>query len=95
MRKATPTPPSSLFYSPPNSINTSAYVVTNPTGELKLLFHPTGWRGASEWQSQLSQLSILRAIVSSDLHNLVYRADYRIVPAVTADLGHEDREFRR
>jgi len=31
-----------------------------------------------------AQLSILRAIASSDLHNLVYRADYRIVPAVTA-----------
>src|SRR5438445_2291526 len=29
-----------------------------------------------------AQLSILRAIASSDLHNLVYRADYRIVPAV-------------
>jgi hypothetical protein len=28
------------------------------------------------------QLSILRAIASSDLHNLVYRADYGIVPAV-------------
>ena len=28
------------------------------------------------------QLSILRAIASSDLHNLVYRANYRIVPAV-------------
>src|SRR5260370_12069163 len=27
--------------------------------------------------------SILRAIASSDLHNFVYRADYRIVPAVT------------
>jgi hypothetical protein len=27
-------------------------------------------------------LSVLRAIASSDLHNLVYRADYRIVPAV-------------
>jgi hypothetical protein len=26
-----------------------------------------------------AQLSILRAIASSDLHNLVYRADYRIV----------------
>jgi hypothetical protein len=35
-----------------------------------------------------AQLSILRAIVSSDLHNLVYRADYRIVPAVTADLAN-------
>ena len=31
-----------------------------------------------------AQLSILRAIASSDLHNLVYRADYRIVPAVSA-----------
>ena len=30
-----------------------------------------------------AQRSILRAIASSDLHNLVYRADYRIVPAVT------------
>src|ERR1700692_2109619 len=29
-----------------------------------------------------AQRSILRAIASSDLHNLVYRADYRIVPAV-------------
>jgi len=32
-----------------------------------------------------AQLSILRAIASSDLHNLVYRADHRIVPAVTAN----------
>jgi hypothetical protein len=29
-----------------------------------------------------AQLSILRAIASSDLHNLVYRSDYRIVPVV-------------
>src|ERR1700730_14992016 len=29
-----------------------------------------------------AQLSVLRAIASSDLHNLVYQADYRIVPAV-------------
>ena len=34
-----------------------------------------------------AQLSILRASASSVLHNLVYRADYRIVPAVTANLG--------
>ena len=34
-----------------------------------------------------AQLSILRAIASSDLHNLVYRADYRIVPVVTASSG--------
>ena len=32
----------------------------------------------------VSVLPILRAIASGDLHNLVYRADYRIVPAVTA-----------
>jgi hypothetical protein len=32
-----------------------------------------------------AQLSILRAIASSDLHNLVYRSDYRIVPVVTAN----------
>jgi hypothetical protein len=32
-----------------------------------------------------AQLSIFRAIASSDLHNLVYRADYRIAPAVTAN----------
>ena len=31
-----------------------------------------------------AQLPILQAIASSDLHNLVYRADYRIVPVVTA-----------
>jgi len=31
-----------------------------------------------------AQLPILRAIASSDLHNLVFRADYGIVPAVTA-----------
>jgi hypothetical protein len=36
-------------------------------------------------QDAADQLSILRAIASSDLHNLVYRADYRIVPAVTAN----------
>jgi hypothetical protein len=35
----------------------------------------------------VAQLSILRASASSDLHNLVYRADYRIVPAVTANFG--------
>jgi hypothetical protein len=35
-------------------------------------------------EDAMAQLSILRAIASSDLHNLVFRADYRIVPAVTA-----------
>jgi hypothetical protein len=32
-----------------------------------------------------AQLSILRAIASSDLHNLVYLSDYRIVPVVTVN----------
>jgi hypothetical protein len=39
-----------------------------------------------------AQRPILRAIASSDLHNLVYRANYRIVPAVTnptTPLGNE------
>jgi hypothetical protein len=30
-----------------------------------------------------AELCILRAIASSDLHNLVYATDYRIIPAVT------------
>jgi hypothetical protein len=34
------------------------------------------------YEDAAAQLSILRAIASSDLHNLVYQADYRIVPAV-------------
>ena len=28
------------------------------------------------------QLPIMRAIVTGDLHNLVFQADYRIIPAV-------------
>jgi hypothetical protein len=32
-----------------------------------------------------AQIPILRTIASSDLHNLVYRADYRIVPVVAAN----------
>src|SRR6267378_7653394 len=54
-------------------------------------FHHPHLRGTTvhDWPLNLfnnedaaAQLSILRAIASSDLHNLVYRADYRIVPAV-------------
>jgi hypothetical protein len=30
------------------------------------------------------QLPILRAIVAADLHNLVFQADFSIVPAVTS-----------
>jgi len=56
-------------------------------------FHHPHLRGTTvhDWplnvfseEDAAAQLSILRAIASSDLHNLVYRADYRIVPAVTA-----------
>ena len=30
-----------------------------------------------------AQLPILRAVVAADVHNLVFQADYRIIPAVT------------
>ena len=54
-------------------------------------FHHPHLRGTTvhDWplnvftdEDAAAQLSVLRAIASSDLHNLVYRADYRIVPAV-------------
>ncbi len=57
-------------------------------------FHHPHLRGTTvhDWplnvfsdEDAAAQLSIFRAIASSDLHNLVYRADYRIVPAVTAN----------
>jgi hypothetical protein len=57
-------------------------------------FHHPHLRGATiqDWplnvfndEDAANQLSVLRAIASGDLHNLVYRADYRIVPAVTAN----------
>jgi hypothetical protein len=57
-------------------------------------FHHPHLRGTTvqDWplnvfsdEDAAAQLSILRAIASSDLHNLVYRADHRIVPAVTAN----------
>src|SRR6266436_2429941 len=56
-------------------------------------FHHPHLRGTTvhDWplnvfsdEDAAEQLSVLRAIASSDLHNLVYRADYRIVPVVTA-----------
>jgi hypothetical protein len=59
-------------------------------------FHHPHLRGTTvqDWplnvfsgEDAAAQLSILRAIASSDLHNLVYRADYQIVPAVTANSG--------
>jgi hypothetical protein len=57
-------------------------------------FHHPHLRGTTvrDWplnvfsdEDAANQLFILRAIASSDLHNLVYRADYRIVPVVTAN----------
>jgi hypothetical protein len=37
------------------------------------------------------QLPIMRAIATSDLHNLVLQSDYRIIPAVTRPLMQESR----
>jgi hypothetical protein len=55
-------------------------------------FHHPHLRGTTvqDWplnvfseEDAAAQRPLLRAIVSGDLHNLVYRAEYRIVPAVT------------
>jgi hypothetical protein len=55
-------------------------------------FHRPHLRGATvgDWplnvfsvQDATDQLPILRAIATSDLHNLVFQSDYRIIPAVT------------
>lgn len=57
-------------------------------------FHHPHLRGTTvhDWplnvfseEDAAAQLPILRAIASSDLHNLVYISDYRIVPVVTAN----------
>jgi hypothetical protein len=57
-------------------------------------FHHPHLRGTTvqDWplnvfsdEDAAAQLSVLRAIASSDLHNLVYRSDDRIVPAVIAN----------
>ncbi len=37
------------------------------------------------------QLPIMRAIATSDLHNLVFQSDYRIIPAVTRPLMQKSR----
>jgi hypothetical protein len=56
-------------------------------------FHHPHLRGATvrDWPLNVGsegdaadQLPILRAIVAADLHNLVFQADFRIVPAVTS-----------
>lgn len=61
-------------------------------------FHHPHLRGTTvhDWplnvfsdEDAAAQLSTLRAIASGDLHNLVYSADYRIVPAVTTDPGNQ------
>jgi hypothetical protein len=55
-------------------------------------FHHPHLRGATlgDWplnvfttQDADDQLSVVRAIVAADLHNLVFQADYRIIPAIT------------
>ena len=67
-------------------------------------FHHPHLRGTTvrDWplnvfseEDAAAQLSILQAIASSDLHNLVYRSDYRIVPVVTANrASRRDGEAR-
>src|SRR5258708_1384683 len=42
-----------------------------------------------------AELPILRAIASSDLHNLVFSADYRIIPAVTASHASTPMESKQ
>jgi hypothetical protein len=36
-----------------------------------------------------AELPTLRAIAAAELHNLVFQADYRIVPAITRASGQE------
>ena len=54
-------------------------------------FHHPHLRGATvrDWplnvfttQDATDQLPIMRAIVTGDLHNLVFEVDYRIIPAI-------------
>jgi len=56
-------------------------------------FHHPHLRGATvgEWPLNVytrldaaAEVPTMRAIAASDLHNLVFQADYRIIPAVTA-----------
>jgi hypothetical protein len=49
--------------------------MTIPSSELEVFRNHRG--------SQLLPIWLSGAIASSDLHNLVYRADYRIIPAVS------------
>jgi hypothetical protein len=55
-------------------------------------FHHPHLRGATvgDWplnvfstRDAADQLPILRAMAASDLHNLVFQSDYRIIPAIT------------
>jgi hypothetical protein len=67
-------------------------------------FHHPHLRGTTvhDWplnvfgeEDAAAQVSILRAIASSDLHNLVFLSDYRIVPVVTANRASpRDRRAR-
>jgi predicted SnoaL-like aldol condensation-catalyzing enzyme len=40
-----------------------------------------------------SELATLRAIAGADLHNLVFRSDYRIVPAITAPVPQTPKDI--
>lgn len=40
-----------------------------------------------------AELPTLRAIASADLHNLVFRSDYRIVPAITAPVPQTPKDM--
>jgi hypothetical protein len=61
--------------------------ILDSDGTVLLCLHE--W-GVFSDEDAAAQLSILRAITSSDLHNLVFRADYRIVPAITAKFLADD-----
>ena len=59
-------------------------------------FHHPHLRGATvgDWplnvfnvQDATDQLPILRAIITSDLHNVVFQADYRLIPDVSRTAG--------
>lgn len=67
-------------------------------------FHHPHLRGGTvgEWtlnvfteEQAAAERPILRAIAEAELHNLVFRADYRIVPATTAHSPRVGRGFVR
>ncbi len=66
-------------------------------------FHHPHLRGATvrDWPLNVfttddatGQLPIMRATATSDLHNLVFQADYRIIPAITRPASWPPAEHR-